>query len=337
MQTGREIEGVIYIVSAIVIGFVAERYLLKILVRRSETHGWRFFEIVLRALGGLIITMLVLITIRNVVELFPITEGKEETAYKVIKIIWIIAVTLFLTRIAVAVLHRVLARASNKGAHGATTILVNIVKVVVAVLGLFWIFHTLGIAITPILTALGVGGLAVALALQDTLTNLFAGIYILSSDQMQIDQPVKLTTGEEGVIHDISWRTTTLRTAGGNLIVIPNSKFAQSTLTNFSLPERTSAIIIPLIVKPIGDLDRIERVALTAVSGVLAGDKRWEHCECTVQFTEQTENGLRVQVIIKPVLFDEQADLKHRSLKEILRSFRENNIELGIKGGTAPQ
>ena len=75
------------------------------------------------------------------------------------------------------------------------------------------ILNQLHVSIAPILTALGVGGLAVALALQDTLSNLFAGFYVAVAGQVRLgDYIVKLDTGEEGYVTDISWRTTTIRT-----------------------------------------------------------------------------------------------------------------------------
>ena len=99
------------------------------------------------------------------------------------------------------------------------------------------ILSVIGISVTPILTALGVGGLAVALALQDTLSNLFAGAPILMEKPIRAGDFIRLETGREGYVVDIAWRTTRIWMLTNNLVVIPNSKIAQSTLTNYHLPE----------------------------------------------------------------------------------------------------
>jgi small-conductance mechanosensitive channel len=86
----------------------------------------------------------------------------------------------------------------------------------------------LGIRIEPLLTALGVGGLAVSLALQDTLSNVFAGIALLIDRSILIGDPIKLENGMEGTVLDIGWRTTRLQTNTNDQMVVPNIKLAQN-------------------------------------------------------------------------------------------------------------
>ena len=73
-----------------------------------------------------------------------------------------------------------------------TTLTENLVRIVVVILGLLVILNGLGLSITPMLTALGVGGLAIALALQDTLANLFAGFYLTVAKQIRIGNYIRL-------------------------------------------------------------------------------------------------------------------------------------------------
>jgi small-conductance mechanosensitive channel len=119
-----------------------------------------------------------------------------------------------------------------------------------------------GISITPIITALGVGGLAMALALQDTLSNLFAGIHILAEHTIRVGDFIRLETGQEGYVEDISWRTTRIRLPSNNMVIVPNSKLSQSVVTNYFLPERRTTIQIPVSVSYDADPDLVERVLL---------------------------------------------------------------------------
>ena len=95
---------------------------------------------------------------------------------------------------------------------------------IVAILGLLVVLNGLGLSITPMLTALGVGGLAVALALQEPLANFFAGVFLTLAGQIRSGDYVKLDSGQEGYVVDFSWRSTRLRMLANNLVVVPNSK-----------------------------------------------------------------------------------------------------------------
>ena len=109
------------------------------------------------------------------------------------------------------------------------------------ILGSLILLRHFNVSITPILTALGVGGLAVALALQDTLSNLFGGFYVAVAGQVRLGDYIKLNTGEEGYVTDIGWRCTTFRAPANNMIIVPNAKLAQAIVTNYNLPEKRMA------------------------------------------------------------------------------------------------
>ena len=107
-----------------------------------------------------------------------------------------------------------------------------LIRTAVIVIGGLVLMGHLGIAITPMVTALGIGGVAVALALQDTLSNLFAGFHLLADTPIRVGDTVRLENGMEGVVNDIGWRSTLLRDPSDALIIVPNAKLAQSILTN---------------------------------------------------------------------------------------------------------
>lgn len=112
-----------------------------------------------------------------------------------------------------------------------------LVHVFVMLLGVAVLLRYFQIAVTPFLTALGVGGLAVALALRDTLANFFAGIHILVEAPISVGDFVRLASGEEGTVIDIGWRTTRVQTTDNNTVVIPNERLTSSILVNFALPD----------------------------------------------------------------------------------------------------
>lgn len=153
----------------------------------------------------------------------------------------------------------------------------GIVRGIVLVLGTLVIFAILGVPITPVLTALGVGGLAVALALKDTLENLFAGIYLITDGTVRVGDVVRVESGQEGTVDDIGWRSTRIRNANNTVTILPNIKLSQGILTNFSLPDRKLSASIAISVALDSDLEKVEsiflgvlRAATEDVTGVLS-------------------------------------------------------------------
>ncbi|MBS1242789.1 MAG: integral rane protein [Nitrospirae bacterium] len=143
-----------------------------------------------------------------------------------------------------------------------TSLLLAVVKAVVYSIGVLIMLNYLGISIAPIITALGVGGLAMALALQDTLSNLFAGVNIMAEQTIRVGDFIRLETGQEGYVEDISWRTTRIRMLPNNMVIVPNNKLSQSVLTNYHLPVRQMVLQVPVSVNYTSDPDVVERVLL---------------------------------------------------------------------------
>jgi small-conductance mechanosensitive channel len=125
------------------------------------------------------------------------------------------------------------------------------------------------VSITPILASLGVGSIAVALALQDTLANLFAGIYIAADQPIVPGDFIRLDTGQEGYLMRLGWRCSHIRIVPEGAVLVPNSRLAQSVLTNFTLPNGDAAFTVDLAVAATSDLDRVETVTLEVARDVL--------------------------------------------------------------------
>jgi len=152
--------------------------------------------------------------------------------------------------------------------------LARLVRLGILVLGLLVILDVLQVPITPLLTTLGIGSLAIALALQDTLSNFFAGLYLLADRPLGVGDYVKLNSGEEGVVLGIGWRSTHLRSSAENIVIVPNAKVAQASITNFDLGNRriVTTIRIPVAYgqDPRRILASLQAVAQAAV-GQIAG------------------------------------------------------------------
>lgn len=206
----------------------------------------------------------------------------------------------------------------------------SIVKGIIFILGFLIALSIIGISITPFITALGVGGLAVALALQDTLANLFAGIHILVESSIRVGDFIKLETGQEGYVDDITWRTTRIRMLPNNMVIIPNSKLSQSIVTNYYLPEKRMSLLIPVSVSYSSDPEHVERIlveeaknAIGEIPGLL-GDP-----EPFVRFIPGFgESSLDFTLICQVKEFVDQYLAQHELRKRILKRFSIEGIEI---------
>ena len=183
-----------------------------------------------------------------------------------------------------------------------------------------------GISITPIWTALGVGGLAVALALQDTLANLFAGVHILIEQPIALGQFVRLSAEEEGTVIDIGWRTTRLLTGLNSTVVIPNKTITSGNLLNYSLPTPEVGIWVPVLVGLEADIAKVERIALDAAKtteGVLP-----EPPPILLADPGMTPTHLQYRLAFRIPAQTQGGGIRTQVVNKILAGFRKEGIPL---------
>jgi small-conductance mechanosensitive channel len=247
---------------------------------------------------------------------------------KIIHVIIIFSITIALANLAGKIFKNYIQRSNLP--LPTTGLAYGMLKTTIILIGSLIILSVLGISITPLLTALGVGGVAVALALQDTLANLFAGIHILMEKSIRVGDFVKLETGQEGYVEDITWRTTRVRMLPNNIVVIPNNKLAQSVVTNYYLPEKRLSLLIPIGVSYSEDLEKVEKIlveeakrAAGEIPGLL-GDP-----EPFVRFIPGFgESSLDFTLICQVREFVDQYLAQHELRKRIFKRFREEGIDI---------
>lgn len=257
-----------------------------------------------------------------------IPEKHIEYIGKILRVIIILSVTVASSTLA-GMLFRNYIQKSNIPIP-ATGLAYGILRSSIVVIGVLIILSFLGISITPLITALGVGGLAVALALQDTLANLFAGVHILMEKSIRVGDFVKLETGQEGYVDDITWRTTRVRMLPNNMVVIPNSKLAQSVVTNYYLPEKRMSLLIPISVNYSSDPDSVERILVEEakkgagdIPGLLGNPGPF------VRFIPGFgESSLDFTLICQVAEFTDQYLAQHELRKRIFKRFKEEGIEI---------
>ena len=205
----------------------------------------------------------------------------------------------------------------------------NLARAGVLLLGALLILQALAIKITPILTALGVGGLAVGLALQDTLVNLFAGIQLLISKQIRVGDFIRLSTGEEGFVTDITWRYTTIRQLANNCTIVPNAKLSSAVTSNFTMPDPEQSIVVQVGVSYDSDLEMVERVTIEVAREIQRTvDGAVQTHEPFTRYHTFGDSSINFSVILRGKEYTAQYLITHEFIKALHARYKQDGIEI---------
>jgi small-conductance mechanosensitive channel len=318
-----------FIGGAVILGIVIERIVVRYIRLIAERRNWRITAEAMKSLSGFITIWFLLAAVEMQLEDLTASPKSLVIGGQVIMVLGILTITFFLMRLAVGLIKAITFSEKDE-TIGKTTILVNLTRLLILLLGLLFIFNSLGISITPLITALGIGGLAVSLALQDTLSNLFAGIQVAAMKEINVGDVIRLSNGNEGTITDIGWRVTTVRTFSNSLLVIPNSKLSTDILTNYSLPGDEHRVIMHLPLAFGTDLPKAESAAAAALHSVITHNKgALPDPPPAVRFTGYGEFGIQMTVSFQTVTFSDAAVIRHEVIKAVDQAFRTEGIDYG--------
>ena len=206
----------------------------------------------------------------------------------------------------------------------------KIIAFIVYGVSMVWILNQLGMEITTLIAALGVGGLAIALAMQDTLSNFIAGAHMVIDRPIKIKDYIELENGLKGYVEDVGWRSTRIRTWDNNLVVIPNKKLAESILVNYFSPSQPLLFKVPVGVSYNDDLEKVEKVCKQV------GRKVMEKLEVkfdpeeypVVRYSEFGDSSINFGVILKVNAYSQKFAVRHEFIKALKKEFNKKGIEI---------
>ncbi|MBP2635327.1 MAG: MscS Mechanosensitive ion channel [Firmicutes bacterium] len=313
------------ILGIIILQWVCSK-ILKIIARKTKIPQLLLLQI----FRGIPTLLGILIGIYVAKEFLAIPPGPLQFLQHLFHSVVIMTLTLMVAHLASGYLKHKLGKRSEHLA--STSILVTTIDLAVYAIGMLVLLESLGVSISPLITALGVGGLATALALQDTMANLFSGINILVSKQIKTGDFVKLATGEEGHVVDMNWRNTTIKTPTENMVVVPNQKIASSVITNYAQPFAECSISIPIGISYESDLDHVEKVTAAIAKEVLEETQGGvAGFEPFVRYSGFGEYGINFNVILRVKTVTDQHLVRHQFIKRIYACYQEEGIIIPVR------
>ena len=321
---------------AILAGFVGGYFVNSIglakLKKLAEKTTWEGDDIIIASLKGMPIVWGLLFGV-----IVAISLGKPVNAYfaehyagilhKAVIVLLIMSASVALMRIVGGLID--LHIRQHHPQLGGASLLSNSLRTIIFGIGVLVALQSLDIPITPVLGALGVGGLAVALALQGTMSNFFGGVHLLMSRKIRPGDFIRLDGSEEGTVVDINWRETVIRTPANNTIIIPNSKLSDSIVHNLSLPDPNMIFTVPCSVAYGLDLEHVERIVLEVATEVQASTTGADIAFApVVRFTGFQESSIGFVTVFRVVTAPDQHLLKHVFIKKLHARFHAEGIEI---------
>ncbi len=259
------------------------------------------------------------------IDLFGIPPRLDLYIHNILTVTIILSVTVALANITNQIISTYAKKlAPELPVTGVTKI---IVIAIIYSLGILIALDSIGIEITPLLTALGVGGLAVGLALKDTLSNLFSGIYIILERNLKIGDFIETSDGISGIVEDIGWRTTKIRELANNIIVIPNEKLAQTILKNYELPEKKLSLVFDIGVSYDSDVDKVKQIIIEECQKYARETGNILEDEPLLRF-KPSDFSLDFTIIVKLPEIMKKWQARSDLYERLFKRFKEENIEI---------
>lgn len=208
-------------------------------------------------------------------------------------------------------------------------LLTKIIGVAIYMIAILMILNEFNIDITPLIATLGIGGLAIGLALQSTLSNFFSGLYIISDGPVNVGDFIELDANTSGCVEDIGWRSTRIRTPLNTTIIVPNSKLAESTITNNSLSGEDLTINISCGVGYDSDLKKVEKITVEVAKKIQMTIKgAVKDFEPTVRFKEFGDSNINFVTVLKADKYEAGSNLIHEFIKALKEKYDKEKIEI---------
>ena len=310
-----------------VLTFTIVPALMRRLRKKGDESRQRSDNLLSSVLGTPLILFILVLGLKLFLDAIPSIPAKwDKYTDALFLILFALAVYLFVDRLMIEILRRY-----GKNLEIVTSsegMVKAIYRSIILIFIILIILDSLKITITPFIASLGIGGVVIGLALQDTLSNFFSGIYIRLDKPIRIGDYVKLDPGEGYVAH-VGWRSTRIRTLFNKYLILPNSKVTGSAITNFSLPGLECGFSVNVAVSYDSDLEKVERVTIEVAKEVLRETEgSVKEFQPSVGYNSFGDSGIKFSVNLQAREYINQYLIIHEFIKRLHKRYRSEGIEI---------
>jgi len=308
--------------------FVTISYLiLKIIVKKISGGKKRYYDFILKQLSIPVFFLVFIIGLYTSLK----TLSSLDKYYLILDGAFFVATTLIIALLACRIITVITMGwlKVKRGFKRTPGLLNKAITVIIFVIAIAVILAYFDIDITPLIAGVGLGALAIGLALQSTLSNFFAGVHLISDRPINVGDFIELDEKTSGIVEDIGWRSTRIRMLTDNLLIIPNGKLADSNIINYSMPKEDFSIWVPCGVAYESDLEKVEKVSIDVAKHIqktVAGAvKDYNPVFRYREFGDSNINFITVLRIEEPM---SRFVVRNEFIKELKKRFDKEKIEI---------
>ncbi len=324
------INPVLTLVASLVIA-AAINLILKILIKKAEQTNTKIDDIILHAIGRPLYILVIVAGIYYAVHQTPGLDeliNKYDEGYKYRHFL----ITIFITWVVATLAKRIIrdygyelaARTEGEMDDRLVTLADMSVKYVIWLIGIMMALQGIGYEITPIITGMGIAGLAIALAAQTVLSNVFGGVTITLDQLYKVGDRVEFG-GVYGDVYEIKPRYTRIKTLDNTIITIPNSKVINDNIINFAVPDASVRVKIPVSVAYGTDPAKVEKIMFEIAENTPSVLKQPVPL---LRFIEYAASSQNFELLVWIRHYDDRHPVIDRILREMFKRFKEENIEM---------
>lgn len=315
-----------FILLARIVVFVTKKFVFRLATKTKTDLDDKVLEIITPQVYSLLILVGTYLGLRALTILDPyvvIVNGFFFT-------LTVLMITFALSRVAKVILLHILH--VKKKFEKAPQLIIRIINVIIYALAILVILDHFNISITPIMATLGVGAVAVGLALQGTLSNLFAGMRVISDRKVNIGNYIEMDGGISGYVEDISWSTTTIHTLANTIIVIPNSKIADSIVTNYSMPQDETSVVVQCGVSYKSNLKKVEKTTLEVAEKIQKTVRgAVKSFKPSMGYNSFGDSNIKFSIVLRAEKIVDKYLITHEFIKALKERFDKEKIDISFQ------
>jgi small-conductance mechanosensitive channel len=217
----------------------------------------------------------------------------------------------------------------KKGFERTPGLLNKALSIIIFIIAIIVILGYFKVDITPMIAGVGLGAVVIGLALQSTLANFFAGIHLLSDRPIDVGDYIEVDDNTKGVVEDIGWRSTRIKTLTDNLLIIPNGKLSESNITNFSKPKQDMSLWVPCGVAYESDLKKVEKIALEVAKEIQQSiDGAIKEFEPVFRYREFGDSNINFITVLRVNDPLKRFAVRNEFIKSLKERFDKEKIEI---------
>jgi small-conductance mechanosensitive channel len=315
------------ILSGFLIGYFLENRLKKVWGSHNKESRLYSYQLFLQCFHGIILVWCLLVAIALALPTINLPETLLVLIEKTLIASFLVSATFLASRLAVKLIR--IYSQKNESTLPLTSLFEYLTKVIIFIIGFLIIVQSLGVQITALITAFGVGSLSIGLAFQNTLSNLISGVNIIVSRKIRPGDYIKLKDGEEGYVVDVELKYTLIKDITNNIMVIPNSQLINASFKNYTLIDQEMLLAIPLVVSYESDLEQVERITLNIAKNTqnnVAGAV--SNYEPFMRYEKFDYFSINFTVYLKVHEYYDQLIVRHEFIKNLYQEYQKQGIKM---------